>query len=93
MADAKTMDNFIKNIPPPFNYLDVGFDRFFDRGIYRQNYKSAADFNSEFESVSFNRISQGVATSSGGKIKIDFEKGRITISDGSLDRIIIGELT
>jgi len=92
MATAKELDSFIKSLQPQTDYLESGFDRFFDRNLYRTRSRSAADFNAEIESISFNRINQGIATSSRGKMKIDFEKGLIIISDGSLDRVLIGDL-
>ena len=92
MADQKGLDSFIKSIQPQTDYLESGFDRFFDRNLYRTRSRSAADFNSEIESISFNRINQGVATSSRGKIKIDFEKGQMLFSDGSNNRVVIGEI-
>jgi len=86
------VDDFIKTLPPPQNYTDVGYDVYLNKNVFGGQFQSAADFNSQVESISLSKVGSGITQSVGRKITIDFDKGQIRINDGSTDRILIGEL-
>lgn len=89
--DEKLLNDFIKTLPQPTTYLDGGYAINLDKNIFQTNDQSFADFNSLVEAISFDKLTQGVTVSAGKKIKIDFDKGQISINDGSVDRAILGD--
>lgn len=89
----KEFNDFLRSIPTQTSYLDSGFDLYMNKNLFDdEQFQSGADFNSLVESVSFDRISQGTASSAGDRITINFDKGQILISDGGTNRIVIGEI-
>jgi len=93
MATDQQINSFIEDLPPQTSYLDNGFNKALSKTIYSEEGQSTADFGSLFEGVNFDKvIGRGSTTDSKGRIKIDFDKGQIVINDGSVDRVLIGEL-
>lgn len=93
MASDKELDDFIKDIPPSSSYLDLGFNTSLSKAPYLEEAQSTVDSNALLEGINFDKlIGTGAAVDSRGRIKIDFNKGQIVINDGSVDRVLIGEL-
>ena len=93
MASDKELDDFIKDIPPSSNYLDLGFNTSLSKAPYLEEGQSTADFGALLEGMDFDKlIGSGIASNAGGRLKIDFNKGQIVINDGQHDRVLIGDL-
>lgn len=93
MATELEFDNFINSLTPQSSYLDVGFNTSMTKTIYLEEGQSTVDTGSLLEGLDFDKlIGSGVTSDFRGRIKIDFNKGQIIINDGSLDRVLIGDL-
>lgn len=79
------------------NYEDLGFNKFLERSIANQEssagqvqYGGSSDIN--FDNAQMSGSLGDTIQVGGNNIRIEGTNKRIVVNDGSVDRIIIGEL-
>ena len=76
------------------SYTDLGFDNFFSRELVPQteSNKTEFDFASEVQGLSLDQVRGGAMRSSTGRMVVNLEDETMTISDGSIDRVVLGKI-
>ena len=78
------------------SYSDQGFNNYLERefttgGVAQKPTLTQDDVDTLIEGVSGSKITSGISRSKDGLLKLDWDKGTITLSDGTKPYLIIGK--